>query len=73
MLTLLILKAGTKYFRVRTSHDEISFELCPFNKASVFPESQIGDVKSYLCSIKSNGIDAEIRRLLIEEQPYEEK
>lgn len=68
MTELLIIKAGSDYFRV----GENGFERCPFNKASVFPLGESGKAKECCRRLQESGVAARLMRLCIVEEPYEE-
>lgn len=69
MTDLLIVKAGSDYFRVR----ENGFERCPFNKASVFPLSEAGLAREFCRRLRESGVAARLMKLCIVEEPYVEE
>ena len=72
MLKLLVIKEGGSYIRVENNDGDIGFKSCFFDKASVFPESEIETVLEYNKRLTLLGRNTEVRRLIIEEQAYRE-
>lgn len=67
---LLLIKAGTNYFRFC---GEGRFETCELNKASVYPLGEINVIRKQITELEKAGINnAEIRLLTITEESYED-
>lgn len=69
-MELLIIKSRNHYFRFKKN----TYEICPMNKASVFPLEKVVEVKVCKKKLEDDGIaDAAIYRLTIIEEPFVEK
>ena len=66
MHELLIIKAGEQYLRFSGSE----YNVCPLNKASVFPLDQAEDAKKHCRRLEAEGVAAVLTKLTIIEQPY---
>ncbi len=70
MLELLIIRTGDSYLRFKPE----GYQICGMSKASVFPFSQIDHVRELHRSSIENGVPhAEIRKLVIVEEPFSEE
>jgi hypothetical protein len=68
MSQLLILKAGSEYLRCTQD----GFELCPLNKASVFPLREVAEAKQCCRESVAQGIATTLMKLTIIEEPFTE-
>jgi len=68
MTELLIVKAGEDYFRFRAA----GYEKCAFNKASVYPLSELENVKKNYRHLLEAGIEGQVMKLTIIEELYSE-
>jgi hypothetical protein len=68
MNQLLILKSGSDYLRFTAG----GFELCPLNKASVFPQCQAEEAKRRCREVAEIGLAVALMQLTIIEEPYTE-
>ncbi len=70
MQELLIVKAGSRYYRFQ----DRQYHTCELNKASVFPMEKIDTVKELINRLQDDGIKKPyIARLTITEEPYSEE
>jgi hypothetical protein len=69
MSELLAIKSGSEYLRFTAS----DFELCPLNKASVFPLARAEEAKKRCREVRETGIAAVLVKLTIIERPYTEE
>lgn len=68
MVELLIIKVGSDYLRILGD----GFERCGLNKASVYPISQLVEVRAIVTSLLEQGVAGRIMKLKIAEEPLEE-
>lgn len=69
MKELLVVKVGSRYLRFLPE----GYEICSFDKASVFPLDQVAQVREQMHRALGNGAaDIELRKLTIIEEPYTE-
>ena len=69
MKELLIVKAGSQYLRFLPE----GYQICSFDKASVFPLDQVAQVREQIRRAVGGGAaDIELRKLTIVEEPYTE-
>lgn len=66
MTTLLIIKVKDDYIRIKG--DE--YQLCPLNKASVFPPVKLTEVKEHAEKVKQLFKTAELYTLELKERPF---
>ncbi len=69
MSELLAIKSGTDYLRFAADN----FELCPLNKASVFPLTRTDEAKKRCRQVQEAGVAAMLVQLTIIERPYTEE
>jgi len=69
LMELLIIKSRDHYFRFQGD----SYDICPMNKASVFPLDKVAEVRVFKKKLEDDGIaDAAVYRLTITEEPFVE-
>lgn len=70
MPELLIIKAGSRYYRFK----DRQYHTCELNKASVFPLEKIDTVRELINRLQNAGIKKpHIVKLTITEEPYSEE
>ena len=66
-MNLLIIKYKDKYVR----HKDGQYIFCGMDKASVFPMTDLEDVKDHILNLRRNGFsEATIAKLIVEEAPF---
>lgn len=66
MTRLLVVKLGEEYLRF----SDDNFERCTLGKASVFAETEGGEVRQRLATLGERAAGARLMLLTITEQPY---
>lgn len=72
-MQLLILKSGSTYIRVQSSQHENQmdslYQLVGLDKASVFPFTQLEEVRRHESSLKEKGFaDVRLKKLILTEE-----